>query len=142
MSSAKSFTLDSTCLGTSFMQIKNNTGPKMEPYGTPLKTFVQLDISSSTIALCSVLLKNAAIYLPMSPHPTSLQLCEEYLMWHSIKCFLIIKKHVVNTTPLINSISSVFQCLQQIFCTRFQIMLLNCKKFFFLQEFNQMIFNK
>ena len=43
VSSAKSFALDERPSLRSLMQIKNNKGPRMEPWGTPVLTFFHVE---------------------------------------------------------------------------------------------------
>ena len=44
VSSAKSFALDFNSSGKSLMYIRNSSGPKIDPWGTPAKTGLHEDV--------------------------------------------------------------------------------------------------
>ena len=57
VSSANSFALEDKSPDKSFMYIKNNNGPKMEPWGMPAVTFRYSDVCRLRRALCFLSLK-------------------------------------------------------------------------------------
>ena len=57
VSSANNFALEDRSPEKLFMYIKNNTGPKKEPWGTPAVTFRHSDVWPLRITLCFLSLK-------------------------------------------------------------------------------------
>ena len=56
-SSANNFALEDRSPDKSFMYIKNNNAPKMQPWGTPAVTFIHSDVWSFRIAFCFLSVK-------------------------------------------------------------------------------------
>ena len=63
VSSANFSTLLDMSSSKSFIYIKNSIGPNTDPYGTPLKTDFQFEISLSTITLCLLCVSHFSIKL-------------------------------------------------------------------------------
>ena len=57
VSSVNNFVLEDRSPDKSFMYIKNNNGPKMEPWGTPAVTFCHSDVCPLRRTLCFLSLK-------------------------------------------------------------------------------------
>lgn len=94
-SSSTIFRYNSSLSGNSFSQIRKNSGPKIDPWGTPLVTFSQFEKEPLTCVFLSV-------KVILNPQETS-QLClPRYLVslpassGDGVKYLLAVQKHSVN----------------------------------------------
>ena len=79
-SSANSFVTLTILSGKSLMYITKRSGPKTDPWGTPLKTSVHLELASPIITLCLLKLRKSSNHLAISsvtPYP--------FILWTNLR---------------------------------------------------------
>ena len=98
--------------GKSFMHIKNSSGPRHDPCGTPQFTFAIFVECPLTLQHCLPSCKYDLIQL-LSPHSIMTKLLNENYMIYSIKGFLQINKHYRRKESFIKIMIPVITTFQQ-----------------------------